>query len=88
MWVLITLSVTGAIIAALLGWGESGEPFNPRKFACSFARAGIAGLLASFVFQGIEPVTIWTCISALLNGMGIDVLGHRASGVVRKLSET
>jgi len=84
---LIILSVSGAILAALLGWGEPGEPFDPRKFACSDGRAIIAGLLAALAFQDVAAVTIWTCVLALLTGAGLDVIGHRSSGVWRRLRE-
>ena len=36
-------SLGGGLVAALLGWLESNEPFNPRKFGGSIIRALIAG---------------------------------------------
>ena len=35
--ILIALTVLGAITVAVLGWIDSGEPFNPRKFGASIA---------------------------------------------------
>ena len=77
---LVFLSVLGAILAAVLGWAESGEDFDPRKFLSSVGRAVLAGLLSALFFQDIAPqdVTIWICIAAFLMGAGVDVIGHRA----------
>jgi len=85
---LITLTVLGAILVAALGWIESGEPFNPRKFSASIGRAVLGGLLAALIFQGIENPTIWTYISAILIGAGIDVTGHRLAGAVNQVTNT
>lgn len=83
--ILILLTIGGAILAAVLGWGESGEPFDSRKFGCSVGRAIIAGATAAMIFQDVEVITPWTYLSALLVGAGIDVMGHRASGVFRRV---
>lgn len=86
--ILILLSVAGGLFTAILGWLESGEDFDPRKFASSVARAILAGLLSAMVFQDLDPstVTMWTYIIAFLMGAGIDVVGHRAAGTVRSIS--
>ena len=85
--ILVLLSVVGAIIAAVLGWVESGEPFDQRKFLASVFRAVLAGLFAALVFQDIENITLWTFVVALLYGAGFDVLGHRAAGAISRLRE-
>jgi len=82
---LILLTVLGALFVALLGWIESGEPFNPRKFSASIGRAILGGLLAALIFQGVENPDIWTYVSALLIGAGIDVTGHRLSGAYQQI---
>lgn len=79
---LILITVLGAITVATLGWIESGEPFNPRKFASSLARAIIGGLLAALIFEGTTDPTIWIYVTAFLIGAGIDVAGHRLSGAI------
>ncbi len=83
-FILILVTVIGAIFVAILGWGESGEPFDARKFGCSLGRAIIAGLIAAMAFQDIQEITAWTYLVAFLLGAGVDVAGHRASGVLRR----
>jgi len=85
--ILILLTVFGAIFVAFLGWVESGEDFDPRKFTASIGRAIIGGLVAALIFQGTENPTIWTYVSALLIGAGIDVAGHRLSGAYTELTK-
>lgn len=78
--ILITLTVLGAISVALLGWLESGEPFNFRKFAASLGRAILSGFVSALIFQDTKNPTTFTYLSALLIGAGIDVFGNRLSG--------
>jgi len=84
---LILLTVVGAIAVAILGWIESGEPFDNRKFAASVGRAILGGLVSALIFQGTEDPTIWTYVSALLIGAGIDVAGHRLSGAIDQITK-
>ncbi len=79
---LILLTVLGAIFVAILGWAESGEPFNPRKFASSMARALLAGFVSALIFAGTTDATIFTYLSAFLIGAGVDVTGHRIAGTI------
>lgn len=83
--ILILITIGGAIFAAVLGWGESGEPFDARKFGCSVGRAMIAGAASAMIFQEIETITSWTYLAAALIGAGVDVVGHRASGVIHRM---
>ncbi len=76
--ILIALTVAGAIFVSLLGWAESGEPFDLRKFGASMGRAIFAGFASALIFEGTENITLFTYLSALLIGAGIDVAGHRA----------
>jgi len=50
--ILIILTVAGALAVAVLGWIESGEDFDVRKFGASVGRAIIGGLLAALIFEG------------------------------------
>ena len=77
---LIAVTVIGAISVAILGWIESGEPFDFRKFAASLGRAIFGGLVSALIFQGVGTPDIWTYVSAFLIGAGIDVAGNRLSG--------
>jgi len=85
--ILVTLTVFGAILAAVLGWAESGDPFNLRKFAASLGRAILAGLLSSLLFQGATEITVGLIVLALLTGAGVDVVGHRGIGALNELTK-
>lgn len=85
--ILILLTVVGAISVAILGWIESGENFDNRKFAASVVRAILGGLISALIFQGTKDPNIWTYVSAILVGAGIDVSGHRLSGAIDQISK-
>ena len=44
-------ALLGGIVTALLGWLESGEPFNPRKFGGSVIRSLIAAAIFAAGYQ-------------------------------------
>jgi len=83
---LSALSVLGAIVSATLGWLESGEPFDGRKYASSVLRAIVAGLVSALGFSTVTSVEPWDYIIAFLGGAGVDVIGKRASGAGRSES--
>jgi len=85
--ILIALTVAGAISVAILGWVESGESFDKRKFAGSIIRAIIGGFASALIFQGTENPTTWIYVSAFLIGAGIDVSGHRLIGAINQIRE-
>lgn len=83
---LLIATIIGTILSALLGWAESGNPFNARKFIPSVARAAISAVV---VFVGVNyghtgSITLIIYILAFLTGMGIDAGGNRLAGVIRK----
>ena len=78
---LVLCAFGGGVLVAYLGWLESGEPFDDRKFFASVGRAIVAGVVTAFLFQGVEAVDLWTYLTAFLLGAGVDVLGHRATRV-------
>lgn len=82
---LILLTVLGAIVVAILGWIDSGEPFNPRKFGASMIRAVFAGFISALIFQGTTDATTFTYLCAFLIGAGVDVTGHRIAGAYDQL---
>ena len=67
----------GGMSVALLGWAESQEPFNPRKFLASVIRSLIAALVFSIGSSG--EITWPNLFYAYLGGAGVDVLGNRLS---------
>jgi drug/metabolite transporter (DMT)-like permease len=72
--------LSGGLVAALLGWLESGEPFNPRKFGGSVIRALVAGVIFAVGYQLVDGTSILDLLYAFLGGAGVDVLGNRIAG--------
>ena len=71
----------GGIVTALLGWLESGDPFNPRKFGGSLIRSLIAAAVFAAGYQvSSSGVVIIDLLYAFLGGAGVDVIGNRISG--------
>ncbi len=74
-------ALLGGIVTALLGWLESGEPFNPRKFGGSLIRSLIAAAIFAAGYQlSSAGVGIIDLLYAFLGGAGVDVIGNRISG--------
>ena len=73
----------GGLLAAGLGWLDSGKDFDPRKFGSSAIRAFIAGIVfaTAYVFQG--GITVIDILIAFTGGAGIDVIGNRVAGAIR-----
>ncbi|MDO8636422.1 MAG: hypothetical protein Q7R34_09315 [Dehalococcoidia bacterium] len=73
-------ALLGGLVAALLGWLESNEPFNYRKFSGSAIRALVAGAVfaAGFVLSG--TIGILDLLYAFLGCAGVDVFGNRIAG--------
>lgn len=84
---LLTLaSIAGTLLAALLGWLDSGEAFVGRKFTASILRAIVAGIVTAvgFIFGSTaETAGALDYILAVLAGAGIDVLGNRLAGAIK-----
>ncbi len=72
-------ALLGGLAAALLGWLESGEPFNPRKFGGSLIRSLIAAAIFAAGYQS-GSVGVIDLLYAFLGGAGVDVIGNRISG--------
>ena len=70
-------ALAGGLAAALLGWLDSGEPFDPRKFGGSAIRALIGGAIFAVGYDLAAPVAILDLFYAFLGGAGVDVLGNR-----------
>jgi hypothetical protein len=80
---------------AVLGWVDSGEKFNGRKFGASVLRGVITalGVVVAFpaAFPSTAPIGLLQYVLALLAGAGVDTLGHTVSsvtGVKDKLAGT
>jgi len=71
----------GGLVAAFLGWLESNEPFDRRKFGGSAIRALIAAVIFAVGYQLSHiAVTVMDLFYAFLGGAGVDVLGNRIAG--------
>lgn len=73
----------GGILAAVLGWLESQEAFNPRKFGASLIRALVAGVLFAIAYDYGESINTLSILIAIAGGAGVDVVGNRASGAIK-----
>jgi len=73
-------ALVGGLVAALLGWLESNEPFNPRKFGGSAIRALFAAVIFAIGYHLSDAVGILDLFYAFLGGAGVDVLGNRIAG--------
>ncbi len=72
-------ALLGGIAAALLGWLESGESFNPRKFGGSLIRSLIAAAVFAAGYQVSGGIGAIDLLYAFLGGAGVDVIGNRIS---------
>lgn len=81
--ILTVAAVLGALFAAVMGWLESGEAFNGRKFASSVLRAVIAGILIAVGYQYVSAVDALDYLIVFLAGCGVDAVGNRAAGAIK-----
>jgi len=82
------LAFAGGVIAALLGWLESKLPFDAKKFSSSAIRALAAGLGIALAYNFQDFLTPLDLIAAFLSGAGVDVVGNRIGGAIRKRKES
>jgi hypothetical protein len=79
----------GGVLSAILGWGDSGEPFHGRTFMMSVIRSLISGALAATASNIIAPTATAQAIGmiflALTSGAGVDVLLKNTPGVYRAI---
>lgn len=82
IWVAVSAFV-GGMVTAILGWLDSGEAFEVRKFGASLVRALVAAIAFAVAYtysNGLTPIDIGI---AFLGGAGFDVLGNRISGAIK-----
>ncbi len=81
---LLIATIFGAVLSAVLGWTESGNAFDAKKFLPSIIRASIAAAVVSVGINYADiPITLMIYIGAFLTGLGIDAGGNRLSGTLR-----
>ena len=81
LWIAVS-ALVGGIVAAVLGWLDSGEAFVIRKFSASVARALVAAVVfaVSYSYNSLSPIDIGI---AFVGGAGMDVLGNRVAGAIK-----
>lgn len=84
LWLALA-SFLGALAAALLGWAESSDPFDGRKFLASAVRGLIAAAAFAAGFSLAGRVTWFHYLGAFLGGAGMDVLGKRGAAAVNSV---
>lgn len=72
----------GAIVASLLGWTETNEPFHPRKFASSLIRGIVGAIGIAFAFDYAGSTAPLGYLLAFLAGAGVDAGGKRIAGAI------
>lgn len=85
LWILGLAAFGGGLVASLLGWADSHEPFDGKKFTKSVLLALLGGLgfAVSYNLAGAEA-TSKDIILAALGGAGWDNLSNRFLGAVKK----
>ena len=73
----------GAVVSATLGWLDSTEPFNPKKFGKSVIHAVVAGITFAIGYNYVPPLNTLTLFIVFLGGAGVDVGLNRAEGAIR-----
>lgn len=81
--IIAVAAFVGALVAATLGWTDSGELFNPRKFGASAIRALFAAVAFAVAYTYADTITVLDVCIAFVAGSGIDVLGNRISGSIK-----
>jgi hypothetical protein len=81
LWVAMA-ALIGGLASAGLGWLESKEPFDPRKFGGSAIRSLIAALIFVAGYSFSDSIGILDLVYAFLGGAGVDVIGNRLAGKI------
>ena len=74
------VALAGGLVAALLGWLDSRDPFDGRKFSGSSIRSLIAAAVFTVGYQLSDGVNALDLFYAFLGGAGVDVMGNRIAG--------
>ena len=82
IWIAVA-AFLGGIVSSLLGWFDSQETFDMKKFGASIVRALIAGIGFAAAYQYMNALTPIDLAVAFLGGNGVDVLGNRISGSIK-----
>ena len=78
--VALIIGIFGGALSAILGWLDSDETFNPRKFTSGIIRASIGGIALAVIF----PITQGTASLVLLflATVGVDAGANKVTNIV------
>lgn len=80
---LVVAGIVGTLVSIALGWSESTEPFDIKKFISSFIRGAIAAVIYVVGAYALSTdVTAWDYIIVAIFSAGFDVLVKRGQGAV------
>lgn len=82
IWVAVSAFI-GGLVAAVLGWAGSGEPFVARKFTVSLITALITAVVFAIGYTYTNGLSGMEIGLAFLAGAGVDGLRNRASGAIK-----
>ncbi len=78
----------GGVLAAFLGFLDSKEAWDSRKFGKSVGMALLSALGFAVAYAFTDGVTVKDCFLAFLSGAGVDVLSNRALGASSSIPPT
>ena len=74
-------ALAGGLVAAFLGWLDSKEPFDARKYGGSAIRALFAAVVFAAGYElSHSTVAVLDLFYAFLGGAGVDAMGNRVAG--------
>lgn len=76
------VATLGGVFFAFMGWLDSGEPFNPRKFGKSCAAALVAGIGFGIAYTFVDGFTIKDVLIAFLAGGGFTAGAPKVIGAI------
>ncbi len=83
VWIAL-LAFAGGIIAALLGFWKSSEPFAIKKFLTSIVAAFGSALVFPFAYDNLgDSLTYAIGAAAFLSGMGVDLGKNGVVGLLK-----
>jgi len=82
IWIAVS-AFMGGVVAAVLGWLDSKEAFEVRKFSASLVRALVAAVVFAVGYQYSNVITPMAIAVAFCGGAGVDALGNRMAGSIK-----
>lgn len=80
------VAAAGSLAAGMLGWLDSGGPFNWRKFASNVIRSVTAGMVYALGQEVSKFSGVTLYFYAFLGGAGVDIILNRTQGGIGRHS--